>query len=92
LSVVTPVTTGSIGQNNNVADQHPDILQKMIAAYEKYAQDVGVVIPRGAAFAKSVAGLLPPINVQDKVTIQLNDMIPGYNGTEHKQGANPPGV
>jgi hypothetical protein len=31
LSVVTPVTTGSIGQNNNVADQHPDILQKMIA-------------------------------------------------------------
>ena len=50
------------GQNNNVADQHPDILHKMIAAYAKYAKDVGVVIPRGKAFANSVSHLIPPIN------------------------------
>ncbi len=29
---------------------HPDILQKLIVEYNKYAQDAGVVIPRGEKF------------------------------------------
>ena len=29
--------------------RHPDILKKLVGAYDKYAQDVGVVIPRGAS-------------------------------------------
>ena len=36
----------------NVADQHPDIMKKLISAYDTYAKDVGVVIPRGEAFIK----------------------------------------
>ena len=35
---------------NNLADQHPDIMQKMISAYDTYAKEVGVVIPRGQTF------------------------------------------
>jgi hypothetical protein len=50
------------GEQNNVAAQHTDILQKMVAAYPKYASDVGVVIPRGEAFAKAVTNVFPPIN------------------------------
>jgi arylsulfatase len=33
-------------QNNNVADKHPDLLQQMISDYQKYSNDVGIVIPR----------------------------------------------
>ena len=35
------------GQNNDISSQQPEQLQKMIAAYQKYAQKVGVVIPIG---------------------------------------------
>jgi arylsulfatase len=59
----------------NVADQHPDILQKLISAYEKYAQDVGVVIPTGQAFYNSVASLTPPVN-QSQITITSADIAP----------------
>ena len=38
-------------QNNNVADQNPAPLQKMISAYQNYSKNVGIVIPRGALFA-----------------------------------------
>jgi arylsulfatase A-like enzyme len=34
-------------QNNNLADKHPDILQQMMADYQKYSKDVGIVIPTG---------------------------------------------
>jgi arylsulfatase A-like enzyme len=68
------------GEQKNVATQHPDILQKMTAAYVKYAKDVGVVTPRGEAFAHSAANF-PPINTKDIVSISLKDMISRYNGT-----------
>jgi len=58
--------TNDPGENNDVSDQHPDIVQKMVAAYEKYSKDVGVIPPRGAAFEKSVASLFPPINNKTK--------------------------
>jgi len=35
------------GQITNVADQHPDIIQKMKTAYEKYTIEVGAINPRG---------------------------------------------
>lgn len=34
-----------IGENTDLASQHPEILQKMISAYDKYSKDVGVVVP-----------------------------------------------
>lgn len=59
----------------NVADQHPDILQKLISAYETYAKDVGVVIPRGQAYYEGLASVSPPIN-QSQVTITSADITP----------------
>jgi hypothetical protein len=43
-------------------------MQKLITAYDIYAKDVGVVIPRGEAFDESLASATPPVN-QSQVTI-----------------------
>jgi hypothetical protein len=72
-------------ENTDLADQHPDILQKLIAAYDKYAQDVGVIIPRGEKFEQSSKNLFPPVTQNDTQTINLEKMfVPGYplNETE----------
>jgi arylsulfatase A-like enzyme len=71
-----------LGEQKNVATQHPDILQKMTTAYAKYAKDVGVVIPRGEVFAQSAANF-PPINAKNMVSISLKDLIPGYKGNSY---------
>lgn len=34
-----------IGETTALDSEHPDILQKMISAYDKYAKDVGVIVP-----------------------------------------------
>jgi hypothetical protein len=60
---------------NKVADQHPEILQKLATAYDTYAKDVGVVIPRGQAFYESLASASPSIN-QSQVTITSADITP----------------
>jgi arylsulfatase len=60
---------------NNVADQHPDIMQKLIAAYDSYTKDVGVVVPLGQAFYISQASFTPPVN-QSQVTITSQDISP----------------
>jgi arylsulfatase A-like enzyme len=68
-----------VGENTDVANQHPDILQKMIAAYDKYAQDVGVIIPRGEKFEQTAKNNFPPVTQNNTQTISLNDMFaPGY--------------
>jgi arylsulfatase A-like enzyme len=77
-----------LGQNRNISDQHPEVVQKMKTAYEKYAQDVGLVIPRGAAFAKTLTNLFPAVNATNAQTISLADMFaPGY---EHELKPNIP--
>jgi arylsulfatase A-like enzyme len=60
---------------NNVADQHPDIMQKLVSAYDTYAKEVGIVIPRGQTFVESLASTSPPIN-QSQVTITSADITP----------------
>jgi hypothetical protein len=59
----------------NVGDQHANILQKLISAYQAYAEDVGVVIPRGESFDVGLASVSPPIN-QSQVTITSADITP----------------
>ncbi len=59
----------------DIAYQNPEIIQKMIASYDKYAKDVGVVIPRGQAFDEGLESASPPIN-QSQVTITSADIIP----------------
>jgi arylsulfatase len=67
------------GEQKNVAAQHPGILQKMVAAYAQFAKNVGVIIPRGEAYANSAANAFPPINAKDVVSINLKQIpaIPG---------------
>lgn len=59
----------------NLADKNPEIMQKLISAYNEYAKDVGVVIPRGQAFYEGLASASPPVN-QSQVTITSADIIP----------------
>jgi arylsulfatase A-like enzyme len=33
-----------IGENKDLASQHPEILEKMISAYDKFAKDIGVIV------------------------------------------------
>ena len=68
-----------LGENTDLASQHPDILKKLVDAYNKYAQDVGVVIPRGAAFEQTAKDNFPPVDEQNIQTIDLAKMFaPGY--------------
>jgi hypothetical protein len=54
-------------------------LQTMTTAYDKFAQDVGVVIPRGAQFEIQMDNLFPTVNSTNVQTISLADMlVPGY--------------
>jgi arylsulfatase A-like enzyme len=41
--------TADIGENTDLASQHPEILQKLIADYDKFAKDVGVIVPETQA-------------------------------------------
>jgi arylsulfatase A-like enzyme len=68
-----------LGENTDLASQHPDILQRLIAAYNKYAQDVGVVIPRGEKFEQTTKTNFPPVTQSNIQNINLNEMFaPGY--------------
>ena len=68
-----------LGENTDLAAQHPDILKKLVDAYDKYAQDVGVVIPRGEKFEQTAKNNFPPVTPENIQTINLANMFaPGY--------------
>jgi arylsulfatase len=73
------------GENTDLADKHPDIIQKMKTAYEKYSKDVGVIIPRGDKFAETVKTIFPPLDATDEVTINLDRNIPQLEGADKVQ-------
>lgn len=56
-------------------EQNPDILEKLTSAYNQYAKDVGVIIPRAQAYYDSVESASRPVN-QSQVTISSADIIP----------------
>jgi arylsulfatase len=58
-----------LGENTDVAALHPDILQSMIAAYDKHAQDVGVIVPKGEKFEQTAKNNFPPVTQNDTQTI-----------------------
>jgi arylsulfatase A-like enzyme len=58
-------------QNNNLADQNPDRLQKMVSAYQEYSKEAGIVIPRGAIFAFQVSHLTPSLNQNQTVNLAM---------------------
>ena len=68
-----------LGENTDLASKHPDLLEKLITAYNKYAQDVGVIIPRGEKFEQTAKSNFPPVTQEDVQTIELANMFaPGY--------------
>ena len=48
--------TSDIGENTDLAAKHPDILEKLISEYAKFAQEVGVVVPTGTIEAFQTVG------------------------------------
>jgi arylsulfatase len=58
-------------QNNNLADQNPDQLQKMVSAYQEYSKEVGIIIPRGSLFALQVSHLTPSLNQNQTVNLAM---------------------
>ena len=38
------------GEAQDLADRHPEILQRLVAAWEAYAEDVGVVLPEAVGW------------------------------------------
>ncbi|MFZ0553992.1 MAG: arylsulfatase, partial [Nitrososphaeraceae archaeon] len=46
-------------QNNNLAEEQPDLLHQMISDYQKYSEEVGVVIPAGAKAAIQYSKIYP---------------------------------
>ena len=37
--------TNDVGENIDLADKHPKLLQTMVTAYDQFAKDVGVIVP-----------------------------------------------
>jgi arylsulfatase A-like enzyme len=48
--------TADIGENNDLASQHPEVLKKLMADYDKFAKDVGVIVPSGNIEAFQTVG------------------------------------
>lgn len=74
-------------QNNNLADENPALLQSMIADYQKYAEEVGVIPPTGTKAAIQYSGLYPPLNQTQ--TIELDEIIPPFKRPNATDLANP---
>jgi hypothetical protein len=49
--------TADIGENSDLASQHPEILAKLMSDYDKFAKHVGVIVPSGQAAAFQKVGL-----------------------------------
>ena len=49
--------TADIGENSDLGSQHPEILAKLVSDYDKFAKDVGVIVPNGQAAALQKIGL-----------------------------------
>ena len=72
-------------QTKNLADENPDLVQQMMADYQKYSEEVGVVIPTGAKAKVTYSKIYPPINQTQ--TIELDEIIPPFkkpNATDLK--------
>jgi len=60
-------------QNNNLAQEHPDIVQQMMTDYQKYAEEVGIVIPTGEKAKIQYSKVYPPLNQTQ--TIELDEIV-----------------
>lgn len=60
------------GESHNLAANNSQILDKMISAYDKYATDVGVILPDSKAFGNSLYGSLIDIYGQKNTTESQN--------------------
>ena len=67
-------TVNDPAQNNNLADQYPDLVQQMSDAYQNYSQSVGIVIPRGELFAFQAKHMTPAFN--EPQTVEMGFILP----------------
>ena len=73
------------GENNDLADKHSDIVQKMKTAYEEYANEVGVIAQKDSGFEQSINNLFPTLDSTSEVTINLERNIPQMEGADEVQ-------
>ena len=59
-----------------LADEHPAVLLEMIADYQKYAEEVGVVVPTGEKAIIQYSGIYPALNQTQ--TVELDEIIPPF--------------
>jgi arylsulfatase len=38
--------SNDVGENHDLSKEQPDVLKKLVSAYEEYAKDVGIVVPQ----------------------------------------------
>ncbi len=48
--------TADVGENMDLSNQHPEILKQLVSDYDKFAKDVGVVVPSGTIEAFQTVG------------------------------------
>ena len=48
--------TADVGENTDLSNQYPEILKKLVSDYDKFAKDVGVVVPSGTIEAFQTVG------------------------------------
>jgi arylsulfatase len=63
-------------QNNNLAEEHPDLLQQMISDYQKYSEEMSIVIPTGERTSIQYSKIYPPINQTQ--SINLDEIVPPF--------------
>ena len=61
------------GESHNLAANNSAILDKMISAYDKYAKDVGVILPDPKTFPSSLYGSLVDRYGQKNATTELGN-------------------
>ena len=72
-------------QSNSLAQEHPDIVQQMITDYQKYAEEVGIVILTGEKAKIQYSKVYPPLNQTQ--TIELDEIVQPFkhpNATDLK--------
>jgi arylsulfatase len=56
-----------IREATDVSNEHPDILEKMVSAYDKWAQDVEIIVPEYSEEQQKTGGEMISLSNQTEV-------------------------
>jgi arylsulfatase A-like enzyme len=68
-----------IREATDLSKEHPEILKKMVSAYDKYAQNVGIIEPKYSEQQKQgVIGMLAATNQTEFTGFPMEQLLAGY--------------